>query len=358
MDRIINELEYKNYLAERIFLDELAAISIKYNGILNESNIQVVQEITIESFLKYIRTIMANIQNVYNKFKATVNNKIWEEIKNKHGKILAEDHKLMVTEVNENDIGVPRTDNIEKFISITPNAFNEGMVNQYSTKLEAIKGLYSYFKEIQDDKAESLRAVVNKNCYTKINQNYVVDSTIIKDYIDFLDNYKSNADKVANDIKIINSSERSIENLVKQSMEGSGEAVKAPTINPTQGEQQKTTTEAFIEMVLENAVDVLLSEIKFDTGSDQTTKDGKNDINKFISAYFGAITTVLSLKMKTLDQSRRLILNVCKNYIKKGINDNKANGTGEERKGVTIDDVKKAMQKKGTSKEGQTQIEL
>lgn len=347
MDRIINELEYKNYLAERIFLDELAAISIKYNGILNESNIQVVQEITIETFLKYIRTIMANIQNAYNKFKATVNDKIWEEIKNKHGKILAEDHKLMVTEVNENDIGVPRTDNIEKFISITPNAFNEGMVNQYSTKLEAIKGLYSYFDEIQDDKSESLRAVVIKNCYTKINQNYVVDSTIIKDYIDFLDNYKSNSDKVANDIRIINSSERSIENLVKQSMESSGEAVKAPTSNTQQGEQKQTnTTEAFIEMVLENAVDVLLSEIKFDTGSDQTTKDGKNDINKFISSYFGAITTVLSLKMKTLDQSRRLILNVCRNYIKKGINDNKAN---------TVEPGQ-TKEVKGTFKEGPTQL--
>ena len=345
MDRIINELEYKNYLAERIFLDELAAISIKYNGILNESNIQVVQEITIETFLKYIRTIMANIQNAYNKFKATVNDKIWEEIKNKHGKILAEDHKLMVTEVSENDIGVPRTDNIEKFISIIPNAFNEGMINQYSTKLEAIKGLYSYFDEIQDDKAESLRAVVIKNCYTKINQNYVVDSTIIKDYIDFLDNYKSNSDKVANDIRIINSSERSIENLVKQSMESSGEAVKAPTNNPTQGEQQKTTTESFIEMVLENAVETLLSEIKFDTGS-QEVKDNKNNINKFISSYFGAITTVLSLKMKTLDQSRRLILNVCRNYIKKGINDNKAN---------TIEPGQ-TKEVKGTAKEGPTQL--
>lgn len=348
MDRIINELEYKNYLAERIFLDELAAISIKYNGILNESNIQVVQEITIESFLKYIRTIMANIQNAYNKFKATINDKIWIEIKNKHGKVLSEEHKLIVSEVSENDIGIPRIDYIDKFLSIKPVTFNEGMVNQYNTKLEAIKGLYSYFDSAQDDKNDTLRGIINKNCFYKISQNYVVGLDTIKEYVQFLDGYKSRADKVADDIRIINSSERTIENLIKQSMESSGEAVKSPTTNPQQTEDKQTnTTESFIEMVLENAVETLLSEIKFDTGS-QEVKDNKNNINKFISSYFGAITTVLSLKMKTLDQSRRLILNVCRNYIKKGINDNKSN-TVEQGKSKEV---------KSSDSEGATQVDL
>ena len=321
MDRIINELEYKNYLAERIFLDELAAISIKYNGIINESNIQIVQEITIETFLKYIRAIMANIQNAYNKFKATINDKIWIEIKNKHGKILSEPHKLIVSEVSENDIGIPRPDLIDKFITIKPMSFNQNMVGQYSTKLEAIKGLYNYFDAAQDDKSDTLRAIINKNCFYKVNQNYEVTLDHIKEYISFLDNYKSKSDNIANDMKIINSSERTIENLIKQSTESSGQAQQTTQTK----EKQTNTTEAFIEMVLESAVETLLSEIKFDTGS-QDIKDNKNDINKFITSYFGAITTVLSLKMKTLDSSRRVILNVCKNYIKKGLNDNKIVG--------------------------------
>ena len=98
-------------------------------------------------------------------------------------------------------------------------------------------------------------------------------------------------------------------------------------------------------MVLESAVETLLSEIKFDTGS-QEVKDNKNDINKFITSYFGAITTVLSLKMKTLDSSRRIMLNVCKDYIKRGLNDNKM-----------ISDVKtKEVKGNQNSKEAPTQL--
>ena len=350
MDIILYELEYNNYLAEKKFLDELASISVQYNGILNESNMQVVQEITIESFLKYIRTIMANIQNTYNKFKTNVNNGIWSEIKEKHGKILSEDHKLIVSGVKEDEPGVPRFDSVENFIKIKPAPFSEPMINKYSSKLEAIKGLYSYFDSAQDDKNDTLRAIINKNCYTKINQNYIITQDQIKEYVAFLDNYKNRSNDIANDMKIINSSERSIETVIKQSMESSGEQVTAT--QTTQTTQQTNTTEAFIESVLESAMDAVLNEIEFDTSSSAgKNEDGKPnaDMNKFVTSYFGAITTVLSLKMKTLDSVRRLSLNICRNYIKKGINDNKISNPD-------VDKMKKVPEE--DNKAGATQLEV
>lgn len=320
MDRIFSKLEYQNYLAEKQFLDEIAFLTVKFNGTLNESNnIQILQEMTVESFLKYIRTIIANIQKAYNNFKTILEDGVWTKTVEKYGKYLKADTKIIITEVNENDL-IPRFDKLETFINIKATPFNESMIDQYKSKEDAIKGLYSYFSSIQDVSNESLNKVINDNCFVKPNQGLIIKLEDIKEYVNFMSNFKNNADKITNDIKNINSTERTIENLIRQT--------NAP-VNTSSNDTQ-AQTEAVIESIISEAMKVVVSELGFEGGNDnknnQNSNNGdKKDINKFIPSYFGAITTVLSLKMKTLNKSRRVSQRICNEYIKQAIRDEKNN---------------------------------
>lgn len=337
------ELDYKNYLAKKELLTELSIIQLQYSGIILEADGEAkVRQLSTDSIMKYIRKIVGNIQEVWNKFKVGMEDKAWEKMKDHYSKAYQTDRPLIIKEVNEND-RIPILDNIIKFINIENGQVDIEQLSKFENKEQVIKTLYPYFKDSKDGSKAELQEVINKNCFVIVKPGHTINFDALKKYMAFLDNYKKNAMKIAEDIKKINTTTNLIERVVKSEQQAEQQSAQQTSDQPT--------SESVIESVLESFNKYIL-ELQF---ADQQDPDGiqlkngsgKKSLAKDVTDFYQIFTMVLSLKMNTLNKAKNIAFRVCKSY---GSNANKYLGISNEEK-------KEEKKETTNNPEGKTQVE-
>ena len=314
MERLIEELFYNNYLAERDLLNELATIDNNANYFIEaDGNSDRVKRLRAESILKYLRKIIANIQNVWDKFKAGVNNQIWEETKKRYEKTFKMNRNITLQEVTEKDL-VPNIKEIREFISQKNGVFTVDMLHKYENKDQILHALFDYFGDTKAN-GPDLKKFITDKCFTNAKPNMEITGDMIRTYVAFMDDYKDNANKVADDIRNINSAERTAEELARNIP--SQQEQKPET--PTQSEQQQKTEESV--KVLANKLARYITELtavdsQDPDGSEKVSNDGNRSKNpaKDITNFFQVYTLVLSLKMFTLNKGKAAALKLIRLY--------------------------------------------
>lgn len=122
----IDHFMYKNYLIEQETLDKLQIIKIKSNGVLTESATIQLNEDAKDIVMTSIRKIIANIQEVWNKFKTTIVTEVDLKRINQYEKYLNTDYILRIPE----GFAIPKIDEYNKMLSENIPAFQENMIEE------------------------------------------------------------------------------------------------------------------------------------------------------------------------------------------------------------------------------------
>jgi len=116
MEAIFEQLNYDMYLAEQELHDKLSVLSIKYNGIITESNMGVVTEDVKDVVMTYINKIVTGIQSAWDKFKELINNGRYEKLKKEYGKYLQSN---FILNINDDNFEIPDFDKLDDLLKIT-----------------------------------------------------------------------------------------------------------------------------------------------------------------------------------------------------------------------------------------------
>lgn len=320
------ELDYLNFLAEKELLDELSVISMKY-VIVTEADAQEVKKVANGSIMKYIRKIIANIQAAWDKFKATVDEKTWNKMKEYYKKEFSIDNPLILQNVQEDDV-LPIFKNIDSLININNGIMVEADLNKFNDKLDILKAFYgnTYFGKAESADKNALQKIANKNCFIKPVENDTIGLDKLKNYIDFMDKYKSYVDKVSDDITKINDTEKLLERIINTQ---NNTPEPAPQANSQQSSTntQETNTEAVINHCM-NVASSYLIELTYGSANNPQGNANQNNnpdnenkkkpLSKSISDIMGVFSTILSVKMSVLNKAKRISFTVCRNYGRYG----------------------------------------
>lgn len=309
------DLEYKNYLAKKELLDELSIIQLKYSSsVLLEADGEQVKRLSTESIMKYIRKVIANIQEAWNKFKVTIENQAWLKMKKYYDKAYQTDRPLSVSASNEND-RLPLLDNVVKFITGKDGTITANDLSNFSNKEEMIKLLFPYFKEAKGTNKAAFQEIIDKNCFRNITNTETIRLDNIKSYIEFIDKYPDHAKAIEADIKRLNDSTNLIERLVKSNQQDQQQTQQSAPQN-----NQQQTAESMIDQV-QNQIYSYLIELQF---ADQADPNGEalkkvnkdKSLSKDVTDFYQIFTSVLSIKMATLSKAKNISFNICKSYGK------------------------------------------
>ena len=344
MNDIEYELEYRNYYVEKEYYDNLYKIgittSLKESYITEEANTNIKQ-----SILKYTEKIIDNIQKAWNKFKEAVVPKTWEEIKTKYAKQLTIDRPLTVTDVTDNDV-FPNIKNIEDFINSTNGSITiEELNSSYEDTSEFMTKISNDTRKFVGDKFDkrSMKAEIDKNCFTKMKSGEDIGLDKIQSYSAFLDSYKDNVDKIQKDIDNINNASKTIKNAIDNLR------IEAPSANQTQGEgNEQATGESYAIISAITGTDLLLEFNAVDKadpdGNNSSTAKSPNAIlQKHVSDYFKICSGILTLKMQTLNKAQKKCMSICLKYCRNAagydngtnLETNETNGGAQEASQIT-----------------------
>ena len=320
------ELEYLNFLAEKELLDELSVISMKY-VVVTEADAQDVKKATNGSIIKYIRKIIANIQAAWDKFKATVDEKTWNRMKVYYKKEFSIDNPLILQNVQENDM-LPIFKNIENLININNGTMVEADLDKFNDKLDILKAFYgnTYFGKAESADKNALQQIANRNCFMKPVENDTIGLDKLKNYMTFMDKYRSYVDKVSDDITKINNTEKLLERIIN-TQNNTQEPTPQTNSQQSSTNTQETKTEAVINHCMSIACSYLI-ELTYGSANnpqgntnqnnDSNNENKKKSLSKSISDIMGVFSTVLSVKMSVLNKAKRISFTVCRNYGRYG----------------------------------------
>lgn len=235
----LNHLEYANYLAEKELLNKSSVRNITS---LTESadgeQIALQEAVDIQV---YLQKIVANIQNVWNKFKNSVAKLEANSALKDYKSILSGNPVGDDITVEENTL-IPNLEELNKLVTLAPVVFKAN--ENYNSLDDFLRDSYNgYFDKLND--LSNPMDVANAKCFTEakgeetIGFNKSSDSrfpTIAACY-GYLSNYQQNVSEVIqNDINNINNSTKAIANAVKNA--------KNAAKNNQQQQQQQTQAAA------------------------------------------------------------------------------------------------------------------
>lgn len=318
----IEHLLYKNYLVEQEMMDHLAVIKIKSSGVLTEATRVQLNEDVKDIVMTAIRKIMANIQEVWNKFKSTITSEV--DLKR-----IAPYEKYFETNymMNVKGFPVPNMQEYNKMMEVNVPAFQESMVDDLNGSGDFTKKFFGYF--YSDDKEKTLKSVAEDKIFESSDKEEVaVGKEIIKRYVDFIKNYKKKADEIANDIKNLNNSSRSIENLLNQSVNETVDLISTIQYYFTEADDDKEKA----SFSSANPEDKKAEEEEKNTEESGKKKEKKPDLTKQINEYFKVCNGVLSVKLNVTNRVRssatRIVTEFGKAQAEKG---NDGNTTTEKK---------------------------
>lgn len=341
---IESELEYNNYIATKVFFDELAVLSIKFS----ESSVILEADLK-QSVMSYIRKIVANIQNAWNKFRNTITQSVWNTIKEKYKVELTMDRPFEITEVtSDGDVFVnwEKVDDLyskmdhSTFLKIDLNSdedideiklFKTMMpINFEGMDLEklSVGGVMKYITEKLD-------------LFPKIKVDDVIDLKRVSEYQGKLDNINGKEMKyIEASLKSFNEMEKAIEAALRNH----DNMVQAPKDNGTTVDTASAISSSSIyDTLLREATIYISEDIK---GVDQNDPEGveanggnksKTNLYKKTSKICKIYTMTLSVMMNVLSKANNksisVILKYCRNaskYRKKENNEGEAKETPED----------------------------
>ena len=320
---IESELEYNNYLAQKVFFDELAVLSIKFS----ESTYILEADIK-QTVMSYIRKVVANIQAAWNKFKTKITNTVWNTIKEKYATELEMDREYQITEVNDNDVFVDwkaidtfyNANNTSTFVTNIDMNDGEGF-----DEVEMFKKLYPSFAGMDLKKLSTGAAtqwiIENKKMFPKMKVGDVLSlNANINTYKKELDNIESKTKPIENALKAFNEMEKQIEAAVRNAEN----RVQAPTDN---GTNVNVTNNSAI--TASSMYDTLLTEVtNYVTefkGQDAADPEGleanggkkaNNNIYQKTAAICKLFTTGLSVMMNILNKASNKSISIVLKYVR------------------------------------------
>lgn len=214
----LNHLEYANYLAERELLNKSSVRNITS---LTESadgeQIALQEAVDIQV---YLQKIVANIQNVWNKFKNSVA-KLEANGALKDYKTILSGNPVGEDITIEENAQIPNLEELNKLVTLAPVVFNAN--NDYNSLDDFLRESYNgYFNKLND--LSNPMDIANAKCFTEakgqetIGYDHSSDSkfpTIAACY-GYLSNYQQNVSEVIQkDINNINNATKTIANAVK-----------------------------------------------------------------------------------------------------------------------------------------------
>lgn len=243
----LNHLEYANYLAERELLNKSSVRNITS---LTESadgeQIALQEAVDIQV---YLQKIVANIQNVWNKFKNSVV-KLEANGALKDYKTILSGNPVGDDITIEENAQIPNLEELNKLITLAPVAFYAN--KDYNSIDDFLRDGYNgYFNKLGD--LSNPMDIANEKCFTvakgqeTIGYDHSNDSkfpTIAACY-GYLNNYQKNvADIIQKDINNINNSTRVIANAVKTAKNVAKNQQTQQNNNQQQAQSQQQTQAA------------------------------------------------------------------------------------------------------------------
>lgn len=316
------ELEYANYLAEQEMLDQLAILSIKsHNNVLTESAIQSINEAAIDTVMNYIKKVAANIQVVWNKFKATITKGEYAALKKQYGKYFNSNTKIIA----DNNPSVCILAEVDKQLMIEMPVLSESLLNDLSGSTEDF--IQKHLKDVYEEN-KSILDVMDSKVFKKQNV-LAINSQSLKFYTQFMENYSSKVNKASEDIKNINNTSNIVKQILsKMTNNNTNNDNSQNTNNNTENNsEEKVNKESFV-----NIADTLLyyfteeqqadfrstnepkNDNNSDTNNDDEKKEKSSDINKQIMNYYKVSTQLLSAKLNILNKARKNALHIIKEF--------------------------------------------
>lgn len=295
---IFEQLNYELYLAEQQLHDQLSVLSIKYNGIITESNMEVVTEDVKEVIMTYINKVVTSIQNVWNKFKELINNGRWEQFKKEYGKYLDSN---FILKINDDNFLVPNFQELDNLLKLSYSTNLENVINDLDSEEAYLSKQFTAFYE----KGKSIKKVAEEKILVKIPES---EKTITREnlgkYVKFLDTYKSKAGNISKDINNLNTATRSVNQII--STNTIGEMVNL----------SEAVAMYFHEEENEKKDDKKQSTFSSGTpeGQRREATEKIKDMQKKVNIYFKVTTSVLSAKLAMMNKVEKICFNIAKNY--------------------------------------------
>lgn len=318
---IYDQLLYEQFLAEQVLKSGMGRLE---KQVLSEStNVEVLNEAFADMIQKYLRTVTDSMQKAWNNFKNKIDYVAIEKAIKGEEKYLESDFKMklptdyLYPELNE-------WNSINENCTIGDNLLSTANYAQMSEYLESPeKFLDQYYKEyVEQDNGKQMKFadVFEKRCFSKASEQQVVDKNLIAQYVDFLNSYKEQIEKIQSDIDAINQVNSNMDELIKQI--GGANNVTAPTNNRPEPQQQATAASAIIKgssYVLE-ADDQPKPENtnKFrnvDPNAPDPTKNSSKDRQNIVN-YYKAMTSILTAKMRTCNKVKNNSLRIVMNFVR------------------------------------------
>lgn len=291
---IFEELNYELYLAEQQLHEHLSVLSIKYNGIISESNIEVIQEDVKDVVMTYINKVITSIQNAWNKFKEMVNDKRYEELKKKYGKYFGSN---FILKINDDNFLIPDFGQLSELMKLQPGNNLESIINDLESEDTFTE---RHFKFVFEN-GKSIKQVAEEKILKKITDDQkTVTKDNLSEYIKFLDNYKNTANSVSRDISNLNSATRSVNQILSSNT--IGEMV----------DLSKTIALYFHED--ENNKDQSTFSSGTPEGQKKESGEKIKEMQKKINIYFKVSTSVLSTKLSILNKVEKICFSIVKNF--------------------------------------------
>ncbi len=318
---IESELEYNNYLAQKVFFDELAVLSIKFS-----ETTYILEADIKQTVMNYIRKVVSNIQLAWNKFKSAITKTVWNTVKKKYAAELKMDRTFEITEATSNNDVFVEWDNIDSFMKnnngvIQIDLNNEEDINEIEIFKKFAPGKFDTMKL---DKL-SVGGVIgfindNLNLFTKMKPGMEITLDIVNEYSNRLDNIGNDLKNIETFLKSFNNMEKNIENEVRNAEN----RVAAPTNNGTNvNTSESVITSSNIYNILLNENTNYISEaIK---GVDQQDPEGveaksgkqaNTNIYKKTSKICKAYTVYLSVMMNIISKANNKSISVILTYVR------------------------------------------
>lgn len=287
-------IHYDIFLAEQELFHEMTVLGDMY---LAESvGLMSLQESVKETIKKYTSKVVESIQKAWNRFKEIITEKKNAfYIKQVQKMIDKTDPKFIANNFPKYDITIADS------MKVIP--FNYEEMKPY---LDSKKAYFKqYYPTIFTDEEKSFKENFEAKTLTSVQ-----DTRITKDYgkqmLDFLVNMPSKMTNVETDLKTVNNSVTTIENVANSQVVSNTESVFVFT--EAEEEEKK---------------------VEFKDDPDKEDSKGNSAMTKHISVYVGCSTEVLTAKMKIYRDVYALYIKCLKHYIKPENNDGEAKAEGE-----------------------------
>lgn len=324
-ESMIEQLEYENYLAEKAMLDELMRYQTQLlSPVLTETAEIVLQEAMKDTILKYIRKITANTQGVWNKFKQGLLDKGAEKYYENNKKYLENSDYVMKP---PKDFELPQLDEYWKFIANTNvPPYNAATMDDHLDSVdEFLKHILNTYRTELDSK--SLKQIAEEKVFKKATGEENIGIIKIKEIVNFAAvEYKKITDRLSVNLKNINTSNRSMESLLKMSQSVNGVKQESYTLSYTMNQYFSEDGDGTAENnnpsepkpnESQNAED---QNTKFRDADSNPTNDKEKEKQKKLDGiakiYFKSATLVISQQLAISNKTVVSCLRMMKEYVK------------------------------------------